>query len=221
VKESRGSGRRWTRYAVAAFLAVLLVASTAFYIYSMSPVRSSTQPHSSSTASSAPIYAKLDTSLGVIEIELFNRSAPKTVTNFVHLAQSGFYNNLVWHRVVQGFVIQTGDPNTRNGGGDRATWGQGGSGQTVPLEIDPTLHNYAGYVGMARGSDPNSGSSQFYINLSNSSQNTALDGKYTVFGKVISGMDVALAIGNVPVDPSNDQPLSNVYLISVTLQPSP
>ena len=205
---------------MSAFVAVLLIASTAFAIYSLAPARSSTQSTSTSTTA-APIYAKLDTSLGVIEIELFNGSAPKTVTNFVRLAQSGFYNNLVWHRVVQGFVIQTGDPNTRNGGGDRATWGQGGSAQTVPLEIDPNLHNYAGYVGMARSSDPNSGSSQFYINLSSSPQNTALDGKYTVFGKVISGMDVVLAIGNVPVDPSNDQPLTNVYLISVTLQPTP
>src|SRR5205807_1844762 len=83
------------------------------------------------------------------------------VNNFVSLAQSGFYRNLVWHRIVQGFVIQTGDPITLNGGGNRNTWGQGGSGQTVPLEIDPSLRNNLGYLGMARGSDFNSGSSQF------------------------------------------------------------
>ncbi len=221
MKGSRSSGRNWARYAIPALVAVLLVAATAFYIFTITPPRSSTSSHSSSTTSAAPIYAKLDTSLGVIEIELYNSSAPKTVTNFVHLAQSGFYNNLVWHRVVMGFVIQTGVPSTRNGGGDKTKWGQEGSTQTVPLEIDPKLHNYAGYVGLARTSDPNSGSSQFYINLSNSSQNTALDGQYTIFGRVISGMDVALEIGNVPVDTSNDQPLNNVYLISVTLQPSP
>jgi cyclophilin family peptidyl-prolyl cis-trans isomerase len=220
MRGSRSSGRNWARYGIPAFVAVLLVALTVFYIFSMAPPRSSTSSNSSSATSAAPIYAKLDTSLGVIEIELYNASAPKTVTNFVHLAQSGFYNNLVWHRVVKGFVIQTGDPSTRNGEGNKTAWGQKGSVQTVPLEIDAKLHNYAGYVGMARTSDPNSGSSQFYINLSNSSQNTALDGQYTVFGKVISGMDVALAIGNVPVDTSNDQPLSNVFLISVTLQPS-
>jgi cyclophilin family peptidyl-prolyl cis-trans isomerase len=149
-----------------------------------------------SQSGSGIFYAQLSTSQGAIEVELYNNSAPKTVTNFINLAESGFYNNLVWHRIVAGFVIQTGDPNTRNGGGDRAMWGQGSSGQTVPLEINPNLHNYVGYLGMARGSDPNSGSSQFYINLAN---NTSLDGQYTVFGKVISGMNVVTALGNLLV----------------------
>jgi len=134
----------------------------------------------------------------------------------VNLAKSGFYDNLVWHRIVKGFVIQTGDPNTRNGSGDRSSWGTRGSQQTVPLEIDSSLHNNAGYLGMARSSDPNSGSSQFYINLAN---NNSLDQQYTVFGKVISGMDAALALGNVPVN-SSDQPINPVYLTSVTISTS-
>jgi cyclophilin family peptidyl-prolyl cis-trans isomerase len=165
---------------------------------------------------SAGTYVKIGTSMGTIEVQLFPTSAPKTVANFVNLTNSGFYNNLVWHRIVKGFVIQTGDPNTRNGG-DRSLWGTGASSQSVPLEIDPSLHNYAGYLGMARGSDPNSGSSQFYINLAN---NTSLDGQYTVFGKVIAGMDVVQAIAGVPVN-SQDQPISPVFVTSITIQSSP
>lgn len=164
------------------------------------------------------IYARVDTSLGCFEVELFPSSAPRTVANFVNLTNSGFYNNLVWHRIVKGFVIQTGDPNTRNGGGDKSTWGTGGSSQTVPLEIDPSLHNNGGALGMARSSDPNSGSSQFYVNLGDNS--AALDGQYTVFGKVISGMSVVVALGNTPVN-SQDQPTNPVYVTQITIISSP
>lgn len=171
--------------------------------------------HSIAPVVDTPVYATLNTTNGTIVVELYRAQAPKTVNNIVSLAQSGFYSNLVWHRIVKGFVIQTGDPNTRNGLGDRSTWGTGGSSQTVPLEIDPTLHNNIGYLGMARSTDPNSGSSQFYINLAN---NNSLDGQYTVFGKVInsSGMDAAYAIANAPVN-SQSQPITPVYLISVTI----
>ena len=174
--------------------------------------------HSVTPVVDTPAYATLVTSTGTIVVELYRAQAPKTVNNFVSLAQSGFYTNLTWHRIVKGFVIQTGDPTTKNGGGDRSTWGQTGSSQTVPLEIDPTLHNNLGYLGMARSSDPNSGSSQFYINLAN---NNSLDGQYTVFGKVINtgGMDAAYAIGNVPVN-SQSQPINPVFLTSVTISAS-
>lgn len=173
--------------------------------------------HSITPVVDTPVYATLNTSNGTIVVELYRAQAPKTVNNLVSLAQSGFYSNLVWHRIVKGFVIQTGDPNTRNG--DRSTWGQGGSSQTVPLEIDPTLHNNIGYLGMARSSDPNSGSSQFYINLAN---NNSLDGQYTVFGKVINsgGMTAAYAIANTPVN-SQSQPINPVYLTSVTISAGP
>ncbi len=152
---------------------------------------------------SGTVYAKICTSQGVIEVELYQSDTPITVTNFVTLARSGFYDNLVWHRIVKGFVVQTGDPNTRSGGGDRSTWGNGGSPQTIPLEINSTLHNDVGYLGMARSNDPHSGSSQFYINLAN---NNSLDGNYTVFGRVINGMSVAYALGNVSVN-SQSQPV--------------
>ena len=136
------------------------------------------------------------------------------MSNFISLAKSGFYTNLVWHRIVKGFVIQTGDPNTKNGGGDQSTWGQGGSNQTVPLEIVPTLHNTVGYLGMARGSSVNSGSSQFYINVANNS--ASLDGQYTVFGYVLDGMSVALQISDVPVN-SASVPTPLVFMTGVTI----
>jgi len=155
------------------------------------------------TSGDSRTYALITTSVGEIVAELFPGSAPKTVANFVSLANAGFFNGLVWHRIVRGFVIQTGDPNTKNGGGNRRIWGTGGSSQTVPLEIS-SLRNDAGTLGMARSRDPNSGSSQFYINLAD---NAFLNGQYTVFGKVITGLNVVQAIGSLPVDPSG-QPLA-------------
>ena len=166
----------------------------------------------------------LDTSKGLIEVELYNKSAPKTVTNFVNLAESGFYNNLVWHRINAGFVIQTGDPTTKNGGGNRTTWGQGSS-QSVPFEYDASLHNNVGYLGMASTASGVGGSCQFYVNLADNSG--ALDGKYAVFGKVISGMDAVNALANLPTttqytsaqapEPVNS---SDAMLISVTISNS-
>ncbi len=171
--------------------------------------------HSVTPRVATPVFASLSTTDGTIEVELYPAQAPKTVANFVSLAQLGFYKNLVWHRIVKGFVIQTGDPNSRDAGGNNNTWGQGGSSQTVPLEIDSSLHNLSGFLGMARSTDPNSGSSQFYINLVD---NPSLDGNYTVFGKVISGMNVALTIGNVPVYPRSNQPINPVFLTDVTIR---
>ena len=204
VRKSRRQRRSQGRVYLLGTLVLVVIVALGWYVYA------------SALSSSTIVYAKLNTFQGVISVELYQSKTPKTVTNFVNLAKSGFYDNLVWHRIVKGFVIQTGDPNTRNGSGDRSSWGTRGSQQTVPLEIDSSLHNNAGYLGMARSSDPNSGSSQFYINLAN---NNSLDQQYTVFGKVISGMDAALALGNVPVN-SSDQPINPVYLTSVTISTS-
>ncbi len=177
------------------------------------------QPGGTNAGSQAVVYAKLNTPQGLIEIELYQNATPKTVANFVSLANSGFYNNLVWHRIVRQFVIQTGDPNSRNGA--NSTWGQGGSSQTIPLESVPSLHNYAGYVAMAHlPNDVNSGTSQFYINL-NDTNARSLDGSYTVFGKVTTGMNVALSIANVPVYSGSNQPITPVYLNSVTISNNP
>jgi cyclophilin family peptidyl-prolyl cis-trans isomerase len=176
--------------------------------------------HSVTPRVATPVFATLFTSSGTLYVELYQAQAPKTVANFVSLAQSGFYNNLTWHRVVKSFVIQTGDPTSKNAGGDNNTWGNHGSSQTVPLEIDSSLRNLSGSLGMARSSDPNSGSSQFYINLVD---NPSLDGNYTVFGKVTFGMNVALNIGNAPVYPPSSQypqasePVKPVFLTKVTI----
>lgn len=206
-KSRRQRGRRGRTYLLGTLVLVIIIA-VGLYAYATAPARI--------------VYAKINTSQGTIEVELYQSATPKTVANFVSLARSGFYNNLVWHRIVNGFVIQTGDPLTRTGGGDRSLWGTGGSPQTVPLEIDSSLHNSIGYLGMARSSDPNSGSSQFYINLADNS--ASLDRNYTVFGKVTSGMEVALAIANVPTytqNPYKDQPIDPVFLTSVTISSSP
>jgi len=172
--------------------------------------------HTTSPHVATAFYATLQTSQGPIEIELFAAQTPQTVSNFVKLAESGFYNNLTWHRIVAGFVIQTGDPNTRNGTGNRSTWGQGGSGQSVPFEYDPSLHNAVGYVGMASTAAGAGGTSQFYINVNDNS--AGLDGKYAVFGKVISGMNAVNALASLSVN-SQSQPLdaTKALVTSVTI----
>ncbi len=147
-----------------------------------------------------PVYAKLGTSQGYIYLELYPSCAPKAVANFVNLTSSGFYNDLVWHRIAPGFVIQTGDPNTRGAvNSTRSTWGEGGSSQSVPFEWCGKLHNDAGYVGMASTAAKGSSTSQFFINLVN---NPALDDNYTVFAKVISGMSAVCALANPNTDPT-------------------
>ena len=179
--------------------------------------------HSVNPVVQTPIYATLDTTNGTIVVELYRAQAPKTVDNFVTLARSNFYSYLVWHRIIANFVIQTGDPNTKNGTGNRNTWGQGTSGQNVPFEYDPSLHNNVGYVAMASTGAGVGGSSQFYINVHDNS--ATLDGKYAVFGKVISGMDTVNKLASTlttnqysgaPDQPSN--PLG-AMLISVAISP--
>lgn len=173
-----------------------------------------------------PIFARFDTSAGSFEVELYPACAPQTVANFVSLAQKGFYNGLVWHRIVLGFVIQTGDPNSKGGlNSTRATWGSGGSGVSVPFEWCGWLHNYAGYLAMASTAPKTGGTSQFYINLSNSTSNLSLDDNYTVFGKVISGMSVVYSLGKSPLclPPScpkawpADEPLPPVFVNDIVI----
>jgi cyclophilin family peptidyl-prolyl cis-trans isomerase len=170
-------------------------------------------------------YAVIQTCQGTIVIELFPQDAPKTVANFESLANSGVYNDLVWHRIVAGFVIQTGDPNTKGAlNNTRSTWGTGGTGTDINFENN-SLPNDVGYVAMARGSGLNTASSQFYINLVN---NTQLNGQYAVFGRVVSGMNVVDAIANLPVYTNSntytyDQPINaqDALLISVSIQNGP
>ena len=136
--------------------------------------------------------AELHTSAGEIDIRFYPDLAPNHVKNFIDLAEKGFYNGTKFHRVIPGFMIQGGDPNTVSGA--PTTWGTGGSGKNVAAEFSAVSHK-RGIVSMARSNDPDSASSQFFIVTSDS---TFLDRQYTVFGQVTKGMDVADKIVNAP-----------------------
>ncbi len=125
------------------------------------------------------------TTLGLIEIGFLPDKAPGHVKNFKDLARKGFYDGTIFHRVIPGFMIQGGDPNTKTD--DVSGYGLGGPGYTINAEFNDTPHS-RGILSMARSQDPNSAGSQFFIVVKDS---PFLDGKYTVFGKVRSGMDIA------------------------------
>ncbi|MFN2435294.1 MAG: peptidylprolyl isomerase, partial [Nitrososphaeraceae archaeon] len=144
--------------------------------------------------------AVLDTAQGSITMEFFPDVAPIHVSNFEKLAESGFYNGTIFHRIVKGFVIQGGDPNTKNST-NVATWGTGDPGYKIDAEFSNIPHN-RGIVSMARSSDPDSAGSQFFIVLNDS---RFLDNQYTVFGRVVNGMDVIDKIAALPTI-QNDQP---------------
>ena len=123
--------------------------------------------------------ATMETSKGVVTLELWEDKAPNTVVNFVSLANDGRYDGVEFHRVIDGFMAQTGDVQHKNG--------TGGPGYSIPAEFDPELKHVRGVLSMARASDPDSGGSQFFIMFAAASH---LDGKYAAFGRVIEGMDV-------------------------------
>ena len=143
---------------------------------------------------SAQEIAVIETKFGKIEMEFFADKAPGHVKNFKDLAKKGFYDGTIFHRVIPGFMIQGGDPNTKSD--DRSTHGMGGPGYSIKAEFNDTPHK-RGILSMARSQDPNSAGSQFFIVVKKSS---FLDGKYTAFGKVLSGMAVADQIVNAPRD---------------------
>ena len=146
--------------------------------------------------------AVIDTKFGEIKFKLLENIAPKTTSNFVKLATSGFYNGTIFHRIVPGFVIQAGDPNTIKG--PRSSWGLGDAGYTIPPEFSTNTQFSKYMVGMARGSDVNSGSSQFFITLGDAPW---LNDQYTLFGQVISGQNVVDKIASLPIDSANNQPV--------------
>ena len=150
------------------------------------------------------------TSFGNIKFNLLPDIATETVRNFSQLAKSGFYNGTLFHRIIPGFMIQGGDPNTKNP--DKSTWGQGGPGYNLKAEFNTRSH-LRGIVSMARATDPNSAGSQFFIITSDS---TFLDRQYTVFGEVVDGMEVADKIVNLPRD-GNDCPKQEAKMLEVTI----
>jgi len=154
--------------------------------------------------------AIIETKFGKIVFEFLPKVAPKTVENFIKLASSGFYNDTTFHRVIPGFMIQGGDPNTKKG--DRSIHGTGGPGWTIKGEFSDEPHT-RGAVSMARAQDPDSAGSQFFIVVKDS---RFLDHQYAVFGRVKEGMDVADKIVNVPKDP-RDNPEEKITM-KVTLK---
>ncbi|WP_314621104.1 peptidylprolyl isomerase [uncultured Selenomonas sp.] len=149
--------------------------------------------------------AVFETNQGTFEVELFEDKAPITVKNFTDLAEKGFYDGLIFHRVIDGFMIQGGDPNGT---------GTGGPGYTIPDEFGEGLkHDSEGVLSMANAG-PNTGGSQFFITLA---PTPWLDGHHAIFGKVVKGMDVVRAIGKVDTD-FQDKPLSKVVMEKVTIR---
>jgi len=154
--------------------------------------------------------AIIKTSFGNIKFNLMSDIAPETVRNFSQLAKSGFYNGTLFHRVIPGFMIQGGDPNTKNP--NKSTWGQGGPGYNLKAEFNTRSH-LRGIVSMARATAPDSAGSQFFIVTSDS---TFLDRQYTVFGEVVEGIEVADKIVNLPRD-GNDCPKQEAKMLEVTI----
>ena len=213
--DARGS----TRMALAVLLAALTLAAAAM------PIAGAAAPSADDEDQQRPpedwvnSTAFISTSLGTIEATLADLDAPVTVGNFVKLAEERFYDNMRFHRVVDDFVIQTGDPNSRDN--NPYNDGSGGSAETIPLEISGNLTHEDGALGMARSTDPNSASSQFYI--CDGAQH-GLDGNYAVFGFVTHGIDVVRAIASVPVNGNrrpllSEQPVDDVWLYGVSVAP--
>jgi peptidyl-prolyl cis-trans isomerase B (cyclophilin B) len=154
--------------------------------------------------------AIIETNYGKIVINLLPEIAPETVRNFIKLAQSGFYDGTLFHRVIPGFMIQGGDPNTKLP--DKSKWGLGGPGYTIKAEFNSRSHR-RGIISMARAMDPDSAGSQFFIVTTDS---TFLDGQYTVFGEVTEGIEIADKIVNIPRD-NNDCPIKEAKMLRVTI----
>lgn len=169
------------------------------------------KPQTTSTNEKA-MKATLHTNKGDITIEFFAELAPKTVENFAKLARAGFYDGTKFHRVIKDFMIQGGDPLTKDDAMS-ARWGTGGPGYQFADEIHSQNHNVVGSISMANAG-PNTNGSQFFINVAD---NTFLDTKHTVFGRVSAGMDVVQAIEAVQTN-SADRPLAAVVINSISIE---
>ena len=152
--------------------------------------------------------AHFETTEGEFRIELFEDKAPITTKNFIDLAERGFYDGVIFHRVIDGFMIQGGDPTGT---------GRGGPGYTIPDEFHPDLrHDGEGVLSMANAG-PNTGGSQFFITLA---ATPWLDRRHSVFGRVVEGMEVVRRIGRVPTGPG-DRPIRDVVMTKITIEEPP
>jgi cyclophilin family peptidyl-prolyl cis-trans isomerase len=149
--------------------------------------------------------AVIETSKGTIKVALDEKRAPITTANFIKLAESSFYDGLIFHRIIKGFMIQGGDPQGT---------GMGGAKDTINLEIHPELRHVDGAISMARSQDPNSASSQFFIC---DGAQAFLDNNYATFGQTVEGMDVVRTIASVATG-ANDRPVEQVNMTKVTIE---
>ncbi len=186
--------------------------------------KESPKAESAAPAPAAPVSTKtndvavLKTTAGEMVVEFWPEVAPGTVSNFIALAKSGFYDGTAFHRIMKGFMIQGGDPLSKDLTKE-AMWGQGGPGYNLKAEFNERPHQ-RGVLSMARSSDPNSAGSQFFICLGDAS---FLDRQYTAFGKVIKGDDVLGKIGDTPCVPSASgepsKPTTRIEVQSVKIAP--
>ena len=156
--------------------------------------------------------ATLHTNKGDIVIDLIDKGVPKTVENFTKLAKSGFYDSTKFHRVIKNFMIQGGDPLTKDDA-QMARWGTGGPGYTFADELNADNHNAVGTIAMANAG-PNTNGSQFFINTAD---NDFLDTKHVGFGRVTAGMDVVNVIESAETGPS-DRPVAPIVIERVTVE---
>jgi len=190
---------------IAAIVGVVILVGIGFFLFN--PFNS----NSDSTSASPDPIAVIETTYGIIVIQLFPDVAPGHVDNFVRLANERYYDGTTFHRVIPGFMIQGGDPNSKDD--DRSNDGQGGHSANGPntfvnAEFSQDLTHKRGILSMARAQDPNSAGSQFFIVVADSN---FLDRQYSIFGEVIEGMDVADKIVNVKKD-SADNPLEKITM---------
>jgi len=163
--------------------------------------------------------AVIKTSEGDMVVQFWNDAAPNTIENFKKLARSGFYDGTIFHRIVKGFMIQGGDPNSKDLGKE-SSYGQGGPGYKIKAEFNDRSHE-RGVISMARSSDPDSAGSQFFMCLASVPR---LDHQYTTFGRLIKGDDVLEKIGDTPVTRSskgeNSKPTKRVVIESIKIVPA-
>ncbi len=211
------------RPAAIPFLCAILAAAVASGPWAPAAAAQEKKPPKPAASEKAKVrdVAVIKTNLGTIAFEFLPDVAPKMVKNFTDLARSGFYDGTTFHRVIPGFMLQGGDPLSKDG--DPSNDGTGSGPRKMPAEFSTKYSHERGIVSTARSSDPNSGSCQFFIMHKHSPH---LDNQYTIFGRVIEGMDVVDKIAAVKTDCTGkprgsrcaNRPLENVVMKSVTIE---